>query len=188
MQLIIVLLVVGVTFGLCFLIDKGFTAVFRSKPQHRTGKAVRQSKRYVTIGLVIFVLGIASILAGISNGLGLLIGGIVVMLVGAALVTYYMTFGVFYDDDSFILTTFGRKSTTYPYRDIKSQQLYVTYGTVIIELHMADGRAVQLQTAMDGVYPFMDAAFAGWLRQTGRRQEDCEFHDPAKCCWFPTEG
>lgn len=188
MQLIIVMLVVGATFGLCYLVDKGFTSVFRSKPQHQTGRAVRQSKRYGTIGIIVLILGIAAIITGISGGLGLLIGGIIVLLIGAALVTHYMSFGVFYDDDSFILTTFGKKSTTYSYRDIKCQQLYVTYGTIIIELHMADGRAVQLQSGMDGVYPFMDAAFSGWLRQTGRKREDCDFYDPANSCWFPTEG
>ena len=24
-----------------------------------------------------------------------------------------------------------------------------------------------------------------WLEQTGRRQEDCGFYDPANSCWFP---
>ena len=50
---------------------------------------------------------------------------------------------------------------------------------------MTDGRTVQLQSAMDGVYPFMDKAFTMWLRQTGRRQEDCSFYDPQNSCWFP---
>ena len=40
---------------------------------------------------------------------------------------------------------------------------------------------------MDGVYPFMDTAFAGWCLETGRRMEDCDFYDPSKSWWFPHE-
>ena len=44
MQVLIVILVVAGTFGLCFLLDKGYTKLFRSKAQHMSGKAVRLTK------------------------------------------------------------------------------------------------------------------------------------------------
>jgi hypothetical protein len=62
----------------------------------------------------------------------------------------------------------------------------MTAGNVIIELHMADGRAVQLQSAMTGAYSFLDAAFEAWLVQTGRNKEECDFYNPENSCWFPT--
>ena len=118
----------------------------------------------------------------------LLAGGIIVLLMGAALITYYLTFGVFYDDDSFILTTFGKKSVTYRFADIRMQQLYVVQGgNIVIELHLSDGRALSLQSGMEGTYPFLDHAFTAWCRQTGRDPENCPFHDPANSLWFPTE-
>ena len=52
-----------------------------------------------------------------------------------------MTFGIFYDDDGFVLTTFGKPSKLYAYKDIKAQQIYTGSGNVIIELYMVDGRA-----------------------------------------------
>lgn len=181
-----VILVVVVTFALCFGVDKGFTKLFRGKAQHQSGKSVLLSKYYGLGGLILVILGIAAVISGISNGMILLAGGIIVFLMGACLLVYYLTFGVFYDDDSFILTTFGKKSTTYRYQDIKGQQLYViTGGNTVVELHMTDGRAVQLQSSMEGVYPFLDHAYAAWLRQTGRDPEDCDFHDTANSCWFP---
>ena len=73
----------------------------------------------------------------------------------------------------------------YSFSDIKSQQLFVSYGNVIIELHMTDGRCVQLQSAMTDVYQFLDHAFISWLLQTGRNKEDCSFYDPDNSCWFP---
>lgn len=181
-----IVLVAAGTLLLCWLVDKGFTKVFRSKPQHMSGKAVRLNKLYGAMGLILAVLGVSALFAGASHGWFLTAGGIILLVLGIGLVVYYMTFGVYYDDDSFVLTTFGRKSATYRYRDIQGQLLFTSGGHILIELHLTDGRAVQLQSNMIGVYPFLDSAFAAWLRQTGKRKEDCAFHDPDNSCWFPS--
>ena len=187
MQFVIVIIVAALTFGVCFLFDKGFVALFRNKVQHRSGLAVRVNKRYAVFGLLLFLLGLAAIFSGLKGEAIMLWGGALVLLVGVGLIVYYMTFGVFYDDDSFILTTFGRKSTTYRFADIKEQRLYaVQGGNVVIELHMTDDRAVSLQGGMEGTYPFLDHAFAAWCRQTGRKPEECGFHDPSRSLWFPS--
>lgn len=180
-----VIAVCATVFGVCFLLDKGFTTVFRGKKEHMTGMAVRQSKRYGSFGLILGVIGIAAIFQGTKNGWLLPLGGGILLFLGVGLVVFYMTFGIFYDTDTFILTTFGKRSVTYRYAQIKGQQLYVSYGTVILELYMDDGRTVQLQSKMDGAYVFLDKAFEAWLRQTGRTLEDCPFYDPANSCWFP---
>ena len=51
---------------------------------------------------------------------------------------------------------------------------------------MKDGKAVQVLSGMTGYGAFLDKAYAGWLRQTGRDPESCGFHDPSNSCWFPT--
>ena len=58
-------------------------------------------------------------------------------------------------------------------------------GMLKMELYLKDGSTVSLQSTMDGVYPFLDTAFAGWCLQTGRDPESCDFHDPSKSLWFP---
>ncbi len=185
MEYLAVIFVAALTFGVCFLFDKSFEKAFRSKPQHKSGLAVRVNKRYAAFGAVLFVMGLAAIFAGIPDIWLLIAGGVLLLVVGVCLFVYYVTFGVFYDGDSFVLTTFGKKSATYRYQDILTQQLYTASGNVIIELHLSDGRNVSLQAGMIGVYPFLDTAFAGWCRQTGRKAEDCSFYDPSKSCWFP---
>ena len=188
MQYLAVLLIAALVFGVCYLFDKGFEKLFRSQAQHYSGLSVRLNKRYAAFGAILITLGVAAFFTGMESGLVLKIGGILVVLMGAALVVYYATFGIFYDEDSLILTTFGKRSSTYRYRDIKGQKLYIIQGgSVVVELHMADGRSVNLQSAMVGAYPFLDHAFAAWCRQTGRDPEDCEFHDPSQSLWFPTE-
>ena len=187
MEYVAVILIAAVVFGVCFLVDKAFVKLFRSQTQHRSGLAVRLSKRYGSIGLILAVLGIAAVFMGINGAEGwvLPVGGGLLIAVGVGLVVYYMTFGVFYDKESFILTTFGKGDATYRYRDIQAQQLYNNQGHILIELYLEDGNVLQLQSNMTGVYPFLDHAFEAWCRQRGCKAEECGFYDPSNSRWFP---
>ncbi len=186
MEYIAVLIVAAAVFLICFLVDRGFTKIFRSQSQHHSGKAVRLNKRYGSIGLILAVFGIAALFAGLPGNWLFIGSGVVIMALGAGLVTYYMTFGVFYDEDSFVLTTFGKKSTAYRYEMIRGQQLYITTGgQTVIEIILQDGRTFHLQSSMTGVYEFLDKAFAGWLQQKNMALNECDFHDPKNSCWFP---
>lgn len=188
MDILLILIVGAATFGVCFLVDKGVSGIFRGKPQHRTGMSVRLSQHYGGGGLLLALLGMAAVFQGWGSSKIMLFCGCFVALLGIALIVYYVSFGVYYDKDSFILTTFGKKSTTYAYGDIRAQKLYrLTGGSILIELYLNDGRTVSLQSNMKGLYPFLDTAFAGWCRQTDTDPAACPFHDPANSCWFPSE-
>ena len=113
MEFVAILIVAAAVFGVCFLVDKGFQKLFRSQAQHHSGLAVRLNKKYGAFGLILFVLGLAAVFMGLKDGWVLLAGGAIVMLMGIALVVYYMTYGIFYDADGFVYTTFGKKSVTY---------------------------------------------------------------------------
>ena len=186
MTVFLILLIAAAVFGLCFAVDKAFAKLFRSKAQHRSGMAVRANKRYGLFGVILSVLGVMAICVGISDGSVLLWGGIIVLLMGICLAVYYLSFGVFYDGETFLLSRFGKKDITYRFDQIQGQKLYLVQGgNVIIELHMTDGNTVSLQSTMDGVYPFLDTAFAAWCLQTGRDPQSCDFHDPSQSLWFP---
>ena len=185
-EYIAVAIIAAAVFGICFLVDKGFTKIFRSQSQHHSGTAVRLNKRYGSIGLILAVFGLAVLFAGLPGNWLFIGASILIMVLGIGLVVYYMTFGVFYDDEGFVLTTFGKRSTTYRYGQIRGQQLYVTTGNqTVIEIIMTDGRTFHLQSAMSGVYDFLDHAFAAWLMETGRALNECDFYDPKNSCWFP---
>lgn len=187
MTFFLILLIAAAVFGLCFSVDKAFAKLFRSKAQHRSGKAVRTSKQYGLFGVILSVLGVIAVCVGISDDSVLLWGGIVVLLMGVCLAVYYLSFGVFYDGETFLPSRFGKKEVTYRFSDIKGQKLYLVQGgNIVIELHMTDGGTVSLQSTMDGVYPFLDTAFAAWCLQTGRDPQSCDFHDPSQSLWFPT--
>ena len=188
MSPVTIVIAAALTFGICFLVDKGYTRLFRSKQQHKSGLQVRVSKRYASIGLVLCILGILAVFTGVGGETVLLIGGGIVIFIGCALIGHYMSFGVYYDADSFIVTTFGKKNPVYRFRDIRHQKLYMIQGgSIVVELHMADGSAVSIHTSMEGAYPFLDHAFNAWCRQTDQDPEDCTFHDPGNHLWFPNE-
>lgn len=178
-----IILVVAGTFLLCWLLDKGFQKAFRSAPQHLSGKSVRLNKYNGLAGVILALLGVVSMVLG--GEMLLLIGGLIVLAMGIGFMMRYMGFGVFYDDESFLVMSFGKKNREYRFNQIKSQQLYRNGGHILIELHMTDGTAVQVQSNMVGVYPFLDTAFSGWCFQKGLNPENCEFYDPDNSCWFP---
>lgn len=181
------LIIIILTFALCFGLDKGFTKLFRSQPQHLSGKAVRLHKYYGLGGILLTVLGIGAIFTGIREPMVVLtVGGGLILAVGIGLIVYFLTFGVFYDEDSFLLTTFGKKTGLYRFSQIKSQKLYNNAGQTLIELYLSDGRSIQLQSTMTGAYEFLDHAFAAWCVQRGKKPEDCPFHDPDNSLWFPS--
>ena len=187
MEFIAILLVAAAVFGICYLVDKAFTKVFRSKAQHLSGKAVRANKRFGVFGVILTVLGIIAVCVGITDGAVLLVGGIFVLILGICLAVYYLTFGIFYDSETFLQARFGKQDVVHYFKDIKGQKLYLIQGgSIVVELHMADGSTVSLQSTMDGVYPFLDTAFAAWCLQTGRDPQRCDFHDPSQSLWFPT--
>lgn len=186
MDILVILLIGAVTFGICFLMDKGFTGIFRNKKQHKTGLSVRLSQHYGGAGVVLGILGLIAIFEGVKDSTILLVGGCFVLLLGIALLVYYVSFGIYYDGDSFILSNIGKKSAVYSFSDIQGQRLYqITGGSILVELHLRDGRTVGLQSTMKGVYPFLDTAFEGWCRQNGKDREGCDFHDPSQSHWFP---
>lgn len=187
MEYVAVIILAAAAFGLCFLVDWGFKKIFRSQSQHRSGTAVRLNKRYGSIGLIMTVFGLVVLFAGLPDNWLFIGASILILTIGVGLIVYYLTFGIFYDEDSFVLTTFGKKSTTYAYRDIQGQKLYVTTGgATVVEIYLNDGRTFQIQSIMTGGFDFLDKAFFAWLRQTGKKQEDCDFYDPDNSCWFPS--
>ena len=132
-------------------------------------------------------MGILGFFTGLTDGKVLLVGGIIVLLMGLGLAVHYLSFGIFYDGESFLLSRFGKKDREYRYQEIQGQKLYLIQGgAILVELYMTDGSSVSVQSSMDGVYPFLDTAFAGWCLQTGRDPESCTFHDPSQSLWFPT--
>ena len=181
------LLVAAATFGVMFLLDRGLTKLLRSRTQHRSGTAVRLKKHFGILSLALMILGALGVINGLLEwNLTLLLGGAVILPGGAVLGIYYLTHGIFYDDDSFLYVSFGNRYREYRYADIKAQKLYeIQGGSLLVELHMTDGSAVSVQGTMEGAPAFLDKAAHARMRQLGLNSHECDWFDEDKGQWFP---
>ena len=107
------------------------------------------------------------------------------IVVGIGLITAFLSFGIYYDEDSFLISAFGKRNRTYRFAEIRGQQLYNANGNIVIELHMIDETAIQLHSFMEGTDTFLNAAFYAWCRQKNIDPDACGFYDPGNSCWFP---
>ena len=178
--------VIAVTFGVMFAGDYLFHKLFRKEQEYQTGMAVHLNKRYLVTGILISVLGVA-LLGQLTKGFSWLLvaAAAILEVMGIGLLIYYNTFGIFYDEDSFIYRHFRGKPTTYRYADIRSQQLLQTAGGIVVELDLADGTTMSLQQNMDGMYTFLDHACFARMRQLDTEPRSCKWFDQSNSCWFP---
>ena len=183
-----VIVIAALAFGFCFVVDKLYTKLFRSRAQHRSGQSVRHNKRYASIGLVLAVIGLAALITGIGNNTALVVGSMIVLLLGVGLIVYYLSSGIYYNEDGFLVESFGKRSAFYSYGQILHQQLYALQGGgIIVELHMENGEAVQVVSNMPEYDRFLHYAFRQWCSLKGVDPENCSFHEPENSRWFPAK-
>ena len=161
--------------------------MFRSQAQHHSGTAVRLKKGYGIAAIALCLLAVMSLMQFIMDGeMLMLVCAVVLIAMGGGLGAYYLTHGIFYDDDTFLFTTLGKKGVTYRYADITGQKLYVLQGgSYLVELYMAQGGTVSVQTSMSGAYDFLDKACHARFRQLGINSFECGWFDESQSCWFP---
>ncbi|MBR2047396.1 MAG: hypothetical protein IJ960_02235 [Oscillospiraceae bacterium] len=183
----IYILVIALSFCGMYLLDKGITKIFRSQAQHHSGTAVRLKKAYGVAAVALTVLAVLSFVQYITAGeVVMLLAGIMLVAMGGGLGVYYLTHGIFYDDESFLYTTMGSKGRTYRYGQIRGQKLYVLQGgSYLVELYMDDNTTVSVQTSMEGAYAFLDKACHARFRQLGINSFECDWFDSDNSCWFP---
>ena len=183
----IYLIVAAAAFGVMYGLDKLFTKLFRSQAQHHSGTAVRLKKGYGIAAIALCLLAVMSLMQFIMDGeMLMLVCAVVLIAMGGGLGAYYLTHGIFYDDDTFLFTTLGKKGVTYRYADITGQKLYVLQGgSYLVELYMAQGGTVSVQTSMPGAYDFLDKACHARFRQLGINSFECDWFDESQSCWFP---
>lgn len=183
------LIVALATFGVMFALDKGFTKIFRNQAQHHSGTAVRLRRGYGIAGVALCVIAVLCLMNYVTSREGIMLFcAIALAVMGAGLGAYYLTHGVFYDDESFLFTTLGKKGVTYRYADITGQKLYqLQGGGYLVDLYMTDGNNVGIQTTMPGAYDFLDKACHARFRQLGINSAECEWFDESKSCWFPNK-
>ncbi len=183
-----VYLILGaLVFGVLYLLDRTFTRIFRNQAQHHSGTAVRLKKGYGVASVLLCVIGVLCLMQYLMAWEGIMLFcAIVLLAMGLGLGAYYLGFGIYYDDETFLVTNFGKKNRVYRYGDIEGQKLYLIQGgSYLVDVYMTDGRNVGIQTSMPGAYDFLDKACHARFRQLGVNSFECDWFDESQSCWFP---
>ena len=183
MKYVLYLLLIAVIFGLVALVDFVFGKLFPKAKVKKTEKAVRAPRYSFIVGILIVFLGIMGLLFYTEADVFLRIGMVIAMVMGLYMAVNYISFGIFYDDETFTYRTLTKKAVTFRYADITGQRSFLARSGLNVTL-LAGETEVPLNGSMQGVADFMNHAFFAWCRQKGL-DPDAQEYDPRTLRYFP---
>lgn len=175
------LIVAILTFSLCFLVDSLSKRRRRGRPAVRR---VKPRKLAISFGLALTFFGLGAGLRFLGEDVLLTVCCAGVLLMGIALIAIYLSTSIVYDDEGFTDKAPFRKAKRHRYGEIRGQTSLLTRSGVNAMLLAGDDE-VHIYESMDGVQEFLQAAYHGWLAQTGRTEADCPPPNPTYLVWFP---
>lgn len=185
MEYVILLLFMGLCFGLIFLGDKLVSAVTR---RARERDQVKPPLRYPVLSGLLTLLGLGMVVYGcLAADWRFCAVSPVFLAIAVYGFRYYATTGITYGEDRFEFRL-GKKRQTFFFRDIRYQRVNVSKKTVCLVLRLQEGDPdLVLYSNMQGYEPFLRHAWLSWCSARGLDPEAQDWHDPADSRWFPDQ-
>ena len=169
-------------FGLCFLADRLIAHVRRmAQLRHQ----VRLGLRYPVGGCLLLLGAAVAVLVWRVMGNALLWAA-ATLFVGLAIYLFacYVRVRITYTAEGF---TFHRgRSLHFTFDQITGQRVAIGPRSVCLVL-CAGGLDLVLTSQMQGLLPFLEAAYHGWCRQKGLDPASQSWHNPDTWQWFPDD-
>lgn len=184
MILALYLLVIAVVFGLIALCDFGLKKIL-PKPKHaQKGNAVRMPRYSFIFGLVLTLAAVMVLLSfSVKTQKLLWCSAWGVLVMGAFLLTNFIRFAIFYDEEGFTYRTLTKKAKSYRYADITAQQSFLAKSGWNSTLYVG-GDEISLTAAMQGVDKFLNKAFFAWCKAKNIDPDTVE-NNPTMLVFFP---
>ena len=181
---IIIGLIMLLTFGVCFLVDKLIQRRKQYKPADTDPNRVRLPRINNILGLLLAVGGFAltMFIAPIEGGIWWVLS-IGAMLIGLFLLVNYIGTGIDYDEAGFTYKRLFRSSLTFTYDQIKGQRTFANRAGINVLLYV-DDEEVYLYSILRGTRGFMETAFNGWCRARGIDPDAISPLNPDAMIWF----
>lgn len=177
------LLFAALVFGLCFLVDKGISAL---KNRVRTDMVVRMPVKYPIFAAILALTAVGAVVyAWVMKST--LMGAAAAVLLGMSiyvLVTYLNT-RIDYTEDTFTFRR-GREVQTFRFGDIDCQRVAINRGGCCLVL-VAGKDEIVFYSNMQGFFRFLDHAFAAWCKARQLDPAEQTWHDPRDYRWFPDD-
>ena len=185
MKYLLLLLFMGLCFGLIFVGDKLVTALLR---RAKARSQVKPPVRYPALSSLLTLMGIGVAIYGyVAEDWRYYVVAPVFLGIAGYGFWYYATTGITYENDRFTFRL-GKTCQTFFFRDIRYQRVNVSKKTVCLVLRLREKDPdLVLYSNMQGYEPFLRHAFAVWCRENGLDPAQQNWHDPADSRWFPDQ-
>lgn len=176
-----VLVVMVLTFALCFGVDLLCKRLRRNRPPRNQ---VKPQRKTMAFGIGLSFLGLAIGLNFWSQSTLIAACCVVIFLMGIGLMFIYLTTSIVYDEEGFESKAPFRKTRRFRYGEIRGELALLARSGANAMLYVGE-EEVQLYQSMVGVNDFLQTAYHGWLKQTGRTEEEFPPPNPMYLVWFP---
>lgn len=182
MKYVLILIIMAVVFGLCFLVDLLCKRIAAKRPKPQ--KVVRQPRRQLIFGVLMAFFAVAAAVGYFELlSWGLRIGLLIVLLMGGFLLTHYFAFGIWYDDEGFLYRDLTHRTRRYTYDQITGQSSFHTRAGITSTLFVGEDD-ISLSQSMVGLKDFLAKAFSRWCEAKGIDPDTVE-NNPAQLTYFP---
>lgn len=177
-------IVCALVFLICFGIDKLVQRLFPKTELEKGKNVVRPARRSAVFGVILTFAAVAVTVFRISKepDVLLLLGCAVAFILGVILLVSYFSFAIYYDNESFLYRSYGRKRE-FHYGQIRGQRTLMTRGGYNAVLFV-DDTEIDLYSSMQNVNVFLGKAFYRWCEQKGIDPNSVE-NNPRMMSWFP---
>lgn len=183
MKYLLLALCLAAMFALCFLVDR---LIARVRRMARMRHQVRLGLRYPVGGCLLLLGTAVAVLVWRVQGNDLLWAA-AALFAGLAINLFacYARVRITYTPEGF---TFHRgRSLHFTFDQITGQRVAIGPRSVCLVL-CAGGLDLVLTDQMQGLLPFLQAAYDGWCRQKGLDPASQRWHDPDAWQWFPDDN
>lgn len=183
MKYFFLLLFAALVFGLCFLVDKLTGRLWEKAVR---SPVVRLPLRYPVAAALLTLTGVGvGIYAVMKRSVLFGVGAAVLLALAVYFLYCYRRMGIDYDGEGFTFRK-GRVSQRFAFGAIDGQRVAVSRRSFCLVLCLGRDEVV-IYGNMQGVRPFLDAAYQGWCRAKGLDPAAQDWHNPADFRWFPDQ-
>lgn len=184
MKYLLLALLLGCVFLLCWGVDSLIKKLFPKHPQQESGKSVRLPRYGVIVGIFMtFIAFVAELFYFSQLEWYVHVACVVSFSMGVFLLVQYGAFAIYYDAEGFVYRDLQHRAKSYRYGDILGQKSILTRSGVNSTLYLKGGEII-VYSAMQGLNEFLRYAFHHWCEEKGIDPDSVE-NNPQYLTYFP---
>lgn len=185
MKIILLLILCGLVFLVCFLVDRLLQKLFPKSDLEKSKNVVRPARRSAIIGILLLLAAVLAAVFVLPREMDMivLLGCITAAIFGIILLVGYFSVSIHFDEEQFQYQDRKSGKKVYRYEQIRGQRSLMTRGGIHTTLFVG-GDTIPLYSSMQNLAPFLEKAFFKWCR-VKQIDPDTVENNPRMFTWFP---